>query len=327
MDSLLSAYVDEQRAANEDARRRSAPHAGAASAAQIRRGRLYARDGRFRPILAPEAYDEEVATILGPVRSRMFPVPNPLGTIVHFHGGGWALGSVYEQDGLMSQMARASRSVVASIDYPLAPETALPKALDVVSAALHAIVARNASGRVCVIGESAGAHVALMGLIRLRAHPELIKQVRAMSLSYGIYDLSMTPSQRAWGDGFLGLSTPWLEWFYAQTLPGHSRDQRSDPALSPLYADLRGLPSAIISVGQLDPLLDDSLFLFQRWRAAGNDGILHVYPEAPHGFNHADTAMARCCNERIATFLRDSLAAASDVLICCSRAGTDSGYS
>jgi acetyl esterase/lipase len=57
--------------------------------------------------------------------------------------------------------------------------------------------------------------------------------------------------------------------------------ERRDPAISPLFADLAGLPPARIVVGTEDPLLDDSLCLAERWQAPVG---LHVVAGAPHGF-------------------------------------------
>jgi acetyl esterase/lipase len=94
----------------------------------------------------------------------------------------------------------------------------------------------------------------------------------------------MTPSQRRWGDRNLVLSTPIIRWFGDQFLPDHDREARRDPDISPLYADLGGLPPAIFTIGTEDALLDDSLFMEARWRAAGGLTELRVWPEAPHGF-------------------------------------------
>ena len=62
----------------------------------------------------------------------------------------------------------------------------------------------------------------------------------------------------------------------------------SDPDVSPLYADLRGMPPALFTVGTRDALLDDSLFMAPRWLAAGNVAELALYPGACHGFVSID---------------------------------------
>jgi acetyl esterase/lipase len=61
-------------------------------------------------------------------------------------------------------------------------------------------------------------------------------------------------------------------------------DERQHPDISPLHADLTGLPPALFTVGELDPLLDDSLFMAARWSTAGNDAELVICPESIHGF-------------------------------------------
>lgn len=300
-------FVEEQRAANAVLRAEGAllPRAGSVDPATIRRRRLYNKDGSFKPTLVDTARDGLVATPFGDILTRTFPADDAVAVMVHFHGGGWSLGSVYEQDELLSQLALRTGTRVVSVDYPLAPESELPRTLEVATAAMARIIVQHLDVPVGIIGESAGAHVALSTILRLP--PELRTRVHAMSLAYGIYDLSMTPSQRSWGSDTLGISTDWLEWFYALALPGRSRDVRSNSAFSPLYAELTGLPQTIFSIGALDPLLDDTLFLFQRWQAAGNSGQLNMYPEAPHGFNHLQTRMAAHCNEAVSTFLADRL--------------------
>jgi acetyl esterase/lipase len=114
----------------------------------------------------------------------------------------------------------------------------------------------------------------------------------------------MTPSVRRWGPRNLILSTPIVEqfadWFVPPAL-------RADPDVSPLYADLRGLPPALFSVGTLDPLLDDSLFMAARWRAAGNRAELVVYPGGVHAFTAFPIPLATSANLRMLAFLKDAL--------------------
>ena len=112
----------------------------------------------------------------------------------------------------------------------------------------------------------------------------------------------MTPSQRSSPDA-VGIPTPVIEQLYGHALPGLDAEARRDPAISPLYADLHDLPPALLTVGTADPLLDDSLFLAARWRAAGNAAELAVYPECIHGFTALPTGLAAAANARIDAFL------------------------
>ena len=67
-----------------------------------------------------------------------------------------------------------------------------------------------------------------------------------------------------------------------QFTPDMDSEERRHPDLSPLYADLRDMPPALFTVGTADQLVDDSLFFADRWRLAGNQAEVLVYPEAPH---------------------------------------------
>jgi acetyl esterase/lipase len=119
---------------------------------------------------------------------------------------------------------------------------------------------------------------------------------------YGAYDLGLTPSARRFGSRNLILSTPILERFADYFAPAHLR---ADPDVSPLRADLRGLPPALFTVGTLDPLLDDSLFMAARWRAAGGHAELAVYPGGVHAFNAFPIPLAMQANLRMLAFLKE----------------------
>jgi acetyl esterase len=125
---------------------------------------------------------------------------------------------------------------------------------------------------------------------------------RGANLVYGVYDLSMTPSQRAFGNRRLVLRTIDMQQFYNAFLPTVS--DRRTPDISPLYADLKGLCPALFSVGTLDALLDDTLFMHARWVAAGNETELAIYPGGPHGFTLFPNRLAAESAARSEAFLR-----------------------
>jgi acetyl esterase len=77
----------------------------------------------------------------------------------------------------------------------------------------------------------------------------------------------------------------------------------ADPDISPLYADLSGMPPALFSVGTLDPLIDDSMFMHMRWQAAGNSSELAIYPGGMHAFDAFPIELARKANARIREFV------------------------
>lgn len=129
----------------------------------------------------------------------------------------------------------------------------------------------------------------------------------AANLSYGAYDLSGTPSRRRYRDSLV-LTDENMEWFTLNFLPGIDAEQRRAPEISPLYADLTGLPPALFTVGSLDPLLDDSRFMAALWPA---EHELRIYEGGAHGFNTFPLAIARDANAAQASFLTRALAVAA----------------
>lgn len=147
-----------------------------------------------------------------------------------------------------------------------------------------------------------GGHLAVITLLRLRDKHSLVPFCGA-NLVCGIYDLALTPSVRHWGDEKLILNTRDMEIFVEYFLPeGH---KLADPDISPLHADLSGLPPAIFTIGTNDLLLDDSLFMASRWSAAGNTTDLGVYPGGAHVFIALSGKLAEEGNARIEAFMRE----------------------
>jgi acetyl esterase len=93
-----------------------------------------------------------------------------------------------------------------------------------------------------------------------------------------------------------------MQWFYDQFVP---EERRRDPDVSPLWADLRDLPAALFTVGTLDLLVDDTLFMHARWIAAGNTADLAIYPGGVHGFVSFQYALAQRARQRMIEVLKE----------------------
>ena len=254
-------------------------------------------------VLSEMAQEREIAGPHGPITLRTFVPDNPRGIYLHIHGGGWVLGRAHLQDPRNEEIAKTCSAVVISVDYRLAPEHPYPAPLDDCEAAAAWLVktagAEFGVENIVIGGESAGGHLSATTVLRMRDRHGYTA-FKAANLVYGVYDLAMTPSQRSWGDEPFVLSTPIMAWFCDHFVPA---EKRQDPDVSPLYADLHDLPPALFSVGTLDPLLDDTLFMHQRWMAAGNESELRVYPGGPHGFDGHPTKLGQSARQRMNEFI------------------------
>lgn len=229
------------------------------------------------------------------------------------HGGGFCLGWPEQKDAANARLAQAAEIAVVSVDYRLAPEHPYPAGIDDCKAAADWLV-EQAGGEfgadtLLIGGDSAGGNLAALTVLHLRERGRL-DRVAGVNLTYGVFDLSGTPSSRNRGADTLVLTSRATHQFHDLYLPGVTPEQMRGPAISPLFADLAGLPPALLCAGLLDPLLDDSLFMAARWRAAGNDAQLYVVPESPHGFAAFPAPMAAELELLQAEWVRARLAAA-----------------
>lgn len=242
----------------------------------------------------------------GPVGLRILRPDVVDGVYLHLHGGGWIVGAAKDNDRANWTLAQAASVATVAVDYRLAPEHPFPMGPDDCLATARWLVEHCVeefgTDRLVIGGDSAGAHLAALTLIRLRDEDGAAHAFCGANLLFGIYDLGLTPSQRRGHDAPL-IPRSTLERFYAYALPGLDPEARRDPRWSPLYAELHDLPPARFTVGVLDPLLDDSLFMAARWEAAGNETELGVYPESIHGFVAFDTELARRANAAITRFV------------------------
>jgi acetyl esterase len=235
---------------------------------------------------------------------RVFVPDEVHGVYLHMHGGGFILCRPYHFDEALAETARKCKVAVVSIDYRLAPEDPYPAAADdcetVAVWLAENVKSEFGTERVIIGGESAGANLSVVTLVRMRDRHGFTGFLGA-NLVYGCFDISMTPSQSTWGERNLIISTPMIEWINDYYVP--QKEKRTDPDVSPLYADLSDLPPALFTVGTLDPLLDDSLFMHVRWLAAGNLSELAIYPGGTHVFNMFPIKIARDANKKIFHFI------------------------
>ncbi|HLW45793.1 MAG TPA: alpha/beta hydrolase [Acidimicrobiales bacterium] len=234
-----------------------------------------------------------------PVRITMPSVGEPRAAYLDIHGGGFYMDSAARNDDRNARLADALGISVVSVEYRLAPEHPWPAAPDDCETAARWLIEEGSSlsgvGRILIGGASSGATLAMTTLLRLRDRG-LVHHVAGAALLFGAYDLSgQSPGGRLYAD----------EWFI-QAYAGHAHD-RTDPDISPLYGDLRGLPPTVLIVGSLDVLLEDNLAMAARLSAAGDEVELHVFPESLHGFTSHPTPMAAAAWEAIDGWLAGRL--------------------
>jgi acetyl esterase len=247
-----------------------------------------------------------------PIRILM-PHDGPIhGVYLHFHGGGFCLGSADGQDPMLYSIANNARVAAISVEYRLAPEHPYPAGLDDAEAAVWWLVnnAQREFGveKFVIGGESAGATLSAASALRLRDRRSYT-ELSGLNLSQGAYEFSsLLPSMRKATDTLI-ITRQTLGVHLNRYAPEELRDKAD---ISPLRAELNDMPPALFSVGTLDPTLDDSMFMYMRWIAACNPAELAIYPGGIHGFTFLPTALGREACARIERFIANSCSPAKD---------------
>lgn len=226
--------------------------------------------------------------------------------LIHFHGGGYTMGSLDTHRGLARNLSRICRARVLLVDYRLAPEHPHPAALDDAVAAYRYVVTTGVEPeRIVLSGDSAGGGLTAATLVALREEGDPMPAAGVcisgwfdMTLSGGSYE------ERA--DEDVMVTHKILDLCAAAYCKG--TDPRA-ASVSPLFADLSGLPPLLVQVGTAEVLLDDSLEFAARAQAAGVDTLLEVADEMCHVWHtFADIVPeGREAIERIAAFIEPRL--------------------
>ncbi len=203
------------------------------------------------------------------------------GTILWFHGGAFAMGSAESSVGLASDLGRRAHLRVVTVDYRLAPEFPYPAGSDDAIAAYRGLVESEGDAtRIAIAGESAGGSLVLSTLIAIR-DAGLPMPFAGLVMSPWV-DLAVTgESATTKADVDPALSVSGLRVRAGDYLGELSA---ASPLVSPIHADLTGLPPLLIQVGSNEILMDDAIRLAARAAADDVAVILDVVPEVPHVF-------------------------------------------
>ena len=202
--------------------------------------------------------------------------------VVWLHGGGYVIGSTRTHRELSGRLSRATGARVLCLDYRLSPENPFPAPVEDAMMAYRWLLSNGTEPKKIMFGgESAGGGLTVSALVALRYVGEPLPAGGVCMSSWA--DLAHTGNSiKANAAVDPSLTLAGLNAF-AQSYLG-DRDRRA-PLASPLYADLRELPPLLVMVGSVEIILDDSIRLVERAKAAGVDATLEVWEDMPHNWH------------------------------------------
>lgn len=224
--------------------------------------------------------------------------------ILYCHGGGYTSGGLGFSKVLASKLTRATGLDVLAFDYRLAPEHPYPAAVEDAQAAWDHLMRLGFGARdVVLAGDSAGGNMALVLCLRLRAEGRMLPG--ALLLMSPWTDMTCSGeslTERADIDPVLA-----PEYIYAVREAYAGGLDPAQPELSPLLADLAGLPPTLIQVGTHEILFSDAERLAERMKAAGTECRLEVWEGMWHDFQMYPSKSAAQAMQNAAHFLIEEL--------------------
>ena len=205
----------------------------------------------------------------------------PRHVVLYFHGGVYVLGDAFLSADLASQVGRRTRAKVISVDYRLAPEHPYPAAVDDALAAYEALLQNGtAPSDIVFAGESAGGGLAVATLINARDHELPLPAAAFVMSPYADLTLAGSTMQTK-GEVDPLMSRENLQARVTDYAPGQDT---AVGLISPIFADLSGLPPLVIQAGSHEVLLDDAVRLARQAATADVEVTLDITPGVPHVF-------------------------------------------
>jgi epsilon-lactone hydrolase len=271
----------------------------------------------LRELLSAQPLPAEVtvsAAALGDVATAEITVEGiePRHVVLYFHGGVYVMGDAFLAAELASQVGRRTDAKVISVDYRLAPEHPYPAAVDDALAAYDALLRDGiAPSDIAFAGESAGGGLAVATLVNARDHGlPLPAAAFVMSPMTDLTLAGATMQTRRDADPLLS-----PEALKARISDYTAGQDAALGLISPLFADLSGLPPLIIQAGTHEVLLDDAVRLAQAAATADVEFTLDITPGVPHVFQayHPILDEATAALDRAGQLLSAHLAGAERV--------------
>jgi acetyl esterase len=264
-----------------EARRQPTP-ADAAKKEMAKEGKSTAPD----PAVA--SVDRMISTSGGALPARIYTPQSGTGpwpVVVYYHGGGWVIANKDVYDGGARALSKLANAVVVSVDYRQGPEHRFPAAHDDAIAAYEWALKNAASikgdpAKVALAGESAGGGLAVATAIAARDR-KLQMPVAVVSV-YPIAGTDTTTPSYVENAEAKPLNRVMMSWFFDHYLNGPQ--DRANPRVNLVAADLHGLPPTTIINAQIDPLRSEGEMLAQKLRAAGVDVQQKTYDAVTHEF-------------------------------------------
>jgi epsilon-lactone hydrolase len=205
----------------------------------------------------------------------------PQHVVLYFHGGVYVLGDAFQSAGLAAQVSRRTQAKVISVDYRLAPEHPYPAAVDDALAAYQALLENGtAPSDIVFAGDSAGGGLAVATLVNARDHGLPLPAAAFAMSPYADLTLAGTTMDTKSAVDVL-MSRENLQ----ARVPDYTAGQDAALGLiSPVFADLSGLPPLIIQAGTHEVLLDDAVRLARQAAVADVEVTLDITPGVPHVF-------------------------------------------
>jgi monoterpene epsilon-lactone hydrolase len=261
----------------------------------------------LKELLSAQPLPAEVtvtAAVLGGVPTAEITVDRvePRHVVLYFHGGVYVMGDAFLAADLASQVGRRTDAKVISVDYRLAPEDPYPAAVDDARAAYEALLRSGiAPSDIALVGESAGGGLVIATLVNARQHGLPLPAAAFVMSPYADLTLAGTTMESKREVDPL-LSRELLQ----ARVPDYTSGQDAALGLiSPVFADLSGLPPLIIQAGTHEVLLDDAVRLAGQAATADVEITLDVTPGVPHVFQayHAILDEAAAALDRAGRFL------------------------